>query len=683
MAGSVARNDLLTFMAMTDHSACKVPIAESAPAAPKRLEGLPLHIIEEICKHLTPTRAGRRSLRSLSLASRALAIASARSHFKTIRVVVRVGARLPDDVQTLEGMLAARDGRRYVRQLEISGSLSMDAPEWDSPSDGWPTAGTVDCIADEWPPQDDFWTTPGEPTHFEPAEPDLTQAPLAAFTSGLPQLRDVVYACRDQIPATLLTALHSHPHRPRLRVHSFSLRSLWFEHGAPVRDVDPDEYLLASSPLLTSIRVQDTSNGLFNAQGHSNYNEDAVLHMVAGEAPTLWAMSVWLSKPRTPHDSAPLAVQPWLPWPGFFRGRPSPAEGGFGALKALTLVGEDETLSLRLLDAWRGHTNFGALRSLHLRLGAISVGALQSLASCTRHQGLRSLHTLNLQAYSPFPADQRSLYFHLAHLIRSLRPLVNLQIEDIFGDQTFDAMLSHGPSLRKLRLIPEQEKTLYVAPYVLSRAHIERLAHACPDLANLELRIQRSKAEEEEVRTYRALSELRRLDCLSLLLDYSTLEQPTDVSEADLTEDERQLPEPQDWVHPKPIRDAYINAAVDHALAREIFDCVSRRHSPRVASIRTVCAANFSYGGADPVFSLIARHLERHWVQVRSTHDGLGACYIEEIGTAATRNPGRGVVDPIDAFHADILKTIWPAADGIWRENWRGFPLWKETSSPA
>lgn len=82
----------------------------------------------------------------------------------------------------------------------------------------------------------------------------------------------------------------------------------------------------------------------------------------------------------------------------------------------------------------------------------------------------------------------------------------------------FTAVLSHGLSLRGLRRIRERGRGHELKPYVLSRARIERLAHACLNLEVADLRIHRSYGDKEEVRTYGILSQLFRVDRFSLLL---------------------------------------------------------------------------------------------------------------------------------------------------------------------
>lgn len=82
----------------------------------------------------------------------------------------------------------------------------------------------------------------------------------------------------------------------------------------------------------------------------------------------------------------------------------------------------------------------------------------------------------------------------------------------------FTAVLSHGLSLRRLRRIRERGRDHELKPYVLSRARIERLAHACLNLEVADLRIHRSYGDKEEVRTYGILSQLFRVDRFSLLL---------------------------------------------------------------------------------------------------------------------------------------------------------------------
>lgn len=114
---------------------------------------------------------------------------------------------------------------------------------------------------------------------------------LARFISRLPNLMDLVYDCGQQVPPRLLSALRDHCPTTRLHLHTFSLRSL-YQVRDDFHEIDLDEYALATSSNLYSLNMRWST---WDSDGRVGYNEDAVLHMVAGLAPRL-SMSPWTAR---------------------------------------------------------------------------------------------------------------------------------------------------------------------------------------------------------------------------------------------------------------------------------------------------------------------------------------------------------------------------------------------------
>ena len=115
------------------------------PTAVSPLEELPLDVLEEICEHLTAGgKAGRRSLFSLSLASRRLAPATSRFRFRTVRLLVKHERKLQQDVKFCRDILSAGNYARYVRRLEIHGTMY-----WDESADAMSGEGDEEDEEDE------------------------------------------------------------------------------------------------------------------------------------------------------------------------------------------------------------------------------------------------------------------------------------------------------------------------------------------------------------------------------------------------------------------------------------------------------------------------------------------------------------------------------------------------------
>ena len=111
------------------------------------------------------------------------------------------------------------------------------------------------------------------PTHEEREEQNKAWLPLAQFLDQLPDLKDLIYAYSNQIPMSILSSLHQHHPINRLHVHTFSLRSLFQPRDRP-HDIDPDEFVLATSPCLSSIVVSYCGYDTFR---QLDYNQEAVL----------------------------------------------------------------------------------------------------------------------------------------------------------------------------------------------------------------------------------------------------------------------------------------------------------------------------------------------------------------------------------------------------------------------
>ena len=126
----------------------------------------------------------------------------------------------------------------------------------------------------------DFWPFGRVPTEEENARRKEAWSPLVDSIPNFTYLRDAVYGCGAQIPASLLLAQKSHPQLVRVHVHTFSLRSL-YPARSQLHDIDADEYLLATSPCPTSVRAVDSSSE-YNSDGYPSFNREALLRMVFG-----------------------------------------------------------------------------------------------------------------------------------------------------------------------------------------------------------------------------------------------------------------------------------------------------------------------------------------------------------------------------------------------------------------
>ena len=166
-----------------------------------------------------------------------------------------------------------RDGGRYryVQRLKVI----LPEDDWEARCFGqW--FSDVPCFrpstTDDRGP-DTLKSTTGEPW-----------LALARFIGRLPALKHLVWGFRN-MPQPVLAAIHA-AGTCRLHMYRFHLDSLVVHrNGYPqVIDIDPGDYALATSPALCSVVAEVRS---YESGGELNYNEEAVLGMVAGAAPNL------------------------------------------------------------------------------------------------------------------------------------------------------------------------------------------------------------------------------------------------------------------------------------------------------------------------------------------------------------------------------------------------------------
>ncbi len=314
-----------------------------------------------------------------------------KQRFERIHFTVQGRKKLRQDLERWNKILGIDDRARYVRRVKIVGYMPLlridEAGEERAVAPAIQPETFDDDDEDE--DEDDF-CKPSEGrimkfygrdrllTHEEKQEQNEAWLPLAQFLDQLPKLKDLIYACKNQIAVCILLSLHQYHPNSRLHVHTFSLRSLYQPRDRP-HDIDPVEFVLATSPCLYSIVVSYSG---YHTDGRVGYNEEAVLQMVAGAAPRL--KSVRMRKRRPPASPAlRIAIGTTRPpWQGFFvlkTGESSELIRSKGHLQCLILDSGSATASGQL-TAWSNHTNFSQLHSLEIRKEV----CLETLQTMTR-----------------------------------------------------------------------------------------------------------------------------------------------------------------------------------------------------------------------------------------------------------------------------------------------------------
>ncbi|KAF3491783.1 uncharacterized protein GIQ15_01300 [Arthroderma uncinatum] len=642
------------------------------------LERLPLLVLDLVCEYLADIDSKRRSLFAFSLTSKTCCDAAAVQRFRHVYIEYQGWKKLKCDLERWNEILNVKRRVRYVRKVEVANERE---PRF-SKVIKYKTALTAEKVSEEEAEIGGVrWQTPEITvyplmlnswilTEKEREKTDEAWLPLAKFIAQLPGLRDFIYSYPAQIPRCILSALHQYHPNSRLHISSFNFRSLCQEKGRP-RDIDPDEFALATSPCLYSVTLGFSP---YRASTHVNYNHEAVLQMVATLAPKLRHLDMWnldVGNAMTMEGFDPMEKPPWQ---GYFADKrrlpPTPLRA-IGALQSLVLYGE----FLDDITSWDGYTDFSKLQSLEIG-GSIQPEGLQALKKMAENSQFKSLRTLGLDSYSLLDGDRAHMDEATSLLLQNLPPLRDLKLKGFVAEETFSSILNHHRTLRELQFLPARDTVMVVKPYVVSSEHVQRLQKNLPDLQYVTLRIPRTMSDEREVRIYQALGRLRQLKRVSLLLDCSDTHAPYTFGRA--------------APPPPPAPETFLNAAVDSTLALSIFRTISDANtlsrSTGLPSFQFLQLQVTGYGefGNDWEIGLetLIEFIARPWVCTRDPREGHETeVTVREVNKEQRIDemnnydiPYGSIFDDIDEY-TSVWKQIWPTKTGNWREDWSSVPL--------
>jgi hypothetical protein len=451
-------------------------------------------------------------------------------------------------------------------------------------------------------------------------------------------------------------------------MHCFRLPSL-VQHRDRPQPIDPDDYALATSPSLFSIVVSVKG---FDDDGDVEYTEEAVMRMVGGIAPRLAHVRMWYDRVGDSLSSRE-AIRLGKPaWSGFF---PGTAETDqlpvLGSLRSLVLIGY---INQTKLDSWRRSTDFAKLRGLTIPWNSQSCITLAEMAI---RGDLDSLHTLGL---SEIKAKTQEKQETLNRLFENLKPLQRLDIGRLISEETFDIILRrHGGTLRKLSVYLCRGEESQFPLMVFSEAVVQRLAEQCPNLEQVELPIDRTRGDDRETGTYRALSRVPRLKRAFLKLWFSIGPDKQRGEEVREGEPELSTGSFGETIHFVYLREAFSNSAIDSTLALSIFNLISSGGSLRHLRLEISRKAGSREPGvfAFP-FTYILRWFGRNWVCKR---DAQGRVTVREFDKGETIRAGeewkhheewQGWEEEV---YLKAFKDIWPQKTSEWWKDWKSLPL--------
>lgn len=480
--------------------------------------------------------------------------------------------------------------------------------------------------------------------------------PLSHFIRKL-CLTDLVYVCSHQIPVCVLKVLHQYSPETRLHMHTFSLRSL-YQPRDKIHHIDPDEYLLATSPSIYSVVAYVSP---YDTWGRLSYNSEALSAMIAGLAPNIKHLSV-ISIPAgdsIASRNARRAGRP--PWQGFHGEGSNTPPTSKGHLKTLLCPSGS-------LDTWLSCTHPDELTTLKLHFG-VSIGEVRTLTQVVQTTGLGSLQVLRLRLEPTWQEEEtgQSMDPTSSTLIRALPPLKMLDLEGIFADDTLCAILDcHGKSFKELHLTPEVAYDAEADPFHLSEVHLSQMAANCPNLEKLKVVVRRTEGNQREVAIYRAFSKFERLKHLIAVLDCKIYDSRGPVR----GENSSNLPS-------SIFRKALINGAIDSSLARDIFGLIRDEFNSIECLELLVGVKHGAKGWRDFEAEGVLHGVGQSWVCKHKRFGG--EISVQEFGG------GTGIRESAvlenDFYDRDSLRAVWtdlwPGPSGDRRGHWSSCALYR------
>jgi hypothetical protein len=454
------------------------------------MEDLPLDLLDQISFYLDPN-----SLLDFSLVNKQCNSAANRHKFRTISVRFSSPDSLHYSVEKWNNILAASQSFRCVHHVQVLPSIL-----WMPYS----SRHFVDC-GDR--PLQTWKYSYCDRDKSQPITDDSDWLTCTEFLKRLPGLQDLTWACVEQIPSSVLGYINAkrYPH-VRLHMQNFRLQSLVQPPQAEI-ELNSNELELASSPCLTSLRLRYC---WLDDGGYADYNEQAVIDMVAGGAPNL--QDVYIT--REENGSGPWFLLAWQ------RQRrrewrrnllfPAMPIGAQGSLKTLDIYEQNSTKSL---TRWSEATYFSKLQNLTIH-NEVDKEALLWLKNSCRFTALDKL-ALNLGSADPDGPPEHSSDA-IDDLLLSLNPLTSLRLVGFFLSRTISLVLSHhGHHLRRLLLSstePLSETLLDQGRADLATVPLlHSLRESYPLLEELSLCMLCSKGDASEVAIYRAIGQIPSL----------------------------------------------------------------------------------------------------------------------------------------------------------------------------
>lgn len=500
---------------------------------------------------------------------------------------------------------------------------------------------------------------------------------LTRLITTLPALREITWACEEQIPPCILGYMHKHLRHCRLHMPNFRLKSLLRPPSDPI-SVSRHEQEIATSPCLYSLAMKYEHT----SENQVDRNEQAIQDMVAGAAPNLRKISILhhLSRDRPVQLAA--AQMPQTRWDRQFI---SQAPVSMGSLDHLDLYELNLGEALR---TWNERTAFVTLRSLRLHDSLL----LDDLRWLTKHCSFDNLESLAMNPSGSGHDRGIQLANATEAFILSLPRLKSFKMIGQYTQCTLDLILEHcGDRLQHLCLGLDDYQTPADpgpdSPAFANIHTIQKLREKCPLLEELMIGMLRSQGDAHEVAMYKGFGGLQHLRKLHLYIhtSQSVTWNSNNLHQDPLLHSDGEEGQPQ-YLH---VDSALIDLAIDKGLARSIFEVVS---SSRALSARPLDCLELlvgqrqEVGGAEGLLNIgmLIEYIGRSWVCTRNPRDDRSNdCFIdawdsEDLSAKEDWFAGPESLGPevLEGPLATIIGRIWPESqDGEFKDVWHSFPL--------
>ncbi|KAL1852475.1 hypothetical protein Daus18300_012156 [Diaporthe australafricana] len=545
----------------------------------------------------------------------------------------------------LTGALSRTASTRHVRSLHIKGFLYLEDVGESNKEAGWETdasradkweqyrkdQGLDEVLGDEEPTVHGWFEDYG-PVEVT-AEEDAAWAPFIRLVKALPRLTKLVYDCRNQFPPTLLAALHIYHPRCRLHHLTFRLRSLLQQ------DPDPHEMALATSPCLHRVKLHCAWR---NSNAQDDFNEEAMLELVAGLAPNLKELSMISVFPALPSSGWRDPRAAWRGLPGFVE----PDKSAIGSLTSLSLVGALR-FSPELLQTWHRHTDFTMLRHLVLGGGLECNKGIndETMRWMVQNCSFPRLETLRVRLRrDDEDIDKPNYAVDAAAFFRAFEPLEELSLSGPLEPEILNSILfRHGHKLKKLGLFPHEnpfDSRLMHVPMILTREHIEKIQARCPAVYDLSIPIKRTNSDRTEAELYRGLGKFARLQRLFLVLDCSNwrvMRDSTLTDDPSFDDDDRELfITINSHIKRGHVRECLVNCAVDETLARSIWETICRDKITQLKSLKLYTTGGGKFGNTSSYWDLrkLVSNMSRSFIIERAGEED-DSISVRELGGRA------------------------------------------------